>query len=303
MTVPNTTNSITNEIRGTSSEDRGLKKPVRSTKKTKDKPGRKKKGKGQASLSDQVEEAEVNEQIPEQQTPEQIEAERPPDKSSEKLTKIAIKVEEGIRLKFGHLITTNKNLSLSNKNVVKTYSNDGSFDTALVEYSQKASDHVFANYELYEKIFPDFTEGTTSERLTVAGVIYKKLKEGAPPAFTDKLTPQINLRYIDATMLCHEAFHLYSAQEFKNILGKEIDEGMTQYLTEIVMKDIRNWYMREGWEEGVDYIGSQQDYYKKQNEKVNSLISIGGEGLKEKMLNAFFMGTGLANLQMELDRQ
>jgi len=304
MSNLNTNNAITDNARGTSAEQRGFKKPIRATKKTIGKKGKKNKRKDRVDDQEQQEtlNGDTSEQEQVQEQVEQDGIEQASSKRSEKYRKIASKVEEVIQQLFGQLITRNKHLSLLNEDIVKIYASDDAFDLALVEYSQTVSDHVFDNYELYQDTFPDFTEGTTNEKLAVAAIVYKNLKEGSPPAFTDKLTPKIHLRYIDATMLCHEAFHLYSAEEFRALLGKEIDEGMTHYLTDLVMKNIMSWYQREGWQEGVDYIGLQQDYYKKEHDYIKDLINIGGIEMKQDLINAFFTGVGVKALQNKIER-
>ncbi len=62
------------------------------------------------------------------------------------------------------------------------------------------------------------------------------------PAFYNAITEKLHITSDLVGMIAHEALHYYSSPSFKAIFGHDIDEGMTQYLTEEIENDYNRAY-------------------------------------------------------------
>lgn len=103
------------------------------------------------------------------------------------------------------------------------------------------------------------------------------------PGFYDPTTGKIHITGDKVGLIAHEALHSYSSPEFKQVLGRDLDEGMSQYLAEEVEHDYMAEYAKD---RGIMLVISA---YGEQVKTIRELVDSGAIK-KDDLLKAYFQG-------------
>jgi hypothetical protein len=103
------------------------------------------------------------------------------------------------------------------------------------------------------------------------------------PAFFNHINNKIYTSSDGVGVIAHEALHYYGSREFREVLGADIDEGMTQYLTEQIEHDYMAKYSKE-----VGIILSITEYTK--NVELIKLLIKSRKLEKNETIKSYFKG-------------
>jgi hypothetical protein len=117
----------------------------------------------------------------------------------------------------------------------------------------------------------------------LGGALFIDLVGEKIPAFYDPTTGKIHIRGEEVGLIAHEALHSYSSPEFKEVFGRDMDEGMTEYLSEEIERDYMGAFAKEG---GTKLVLSA---YGEQANSIRQLVDSGAIK-KDDLLNAYFKG-------------